>query len=345
MTYDVIVVGAGPAGLSAALFAAKEGQSVLLIETKENITRYTRPCCSMWILEPGFHNEAWTFQDQKIFFHRNDFSIPYTGGTVDLHRSVRISPSGATMVMGKKLMPIGKVIDKECLLENLFNAIEKEKVEIRPRTTCIGIEETNDGVRAHVRHGDSTEWVSGRYLLAADGVDSKVVESMGLNAARKQLIRTQVLYYYFADVKTPYTDSWTQFIGDGFNGVSGSMLHKPDRDGNTDIYEIGAHPPLGSGIGHKESLDRLLSHPILKEWLADARVIKKMGCKWTCWTPIAEPASGRVIILSDAASFQEVENQGAVMCGFRAVKAIIAQENGENGFKDYNRFWQKSFEF
>ena len=343
--YDIIIAGAGPAGLTAAMTAATEGFSVLLVDTKENITRHTRPCCSMWLLEPGFHNEGWTFSDGKIFFHRNDFFIPYSGGIIDLFRSVRISSQGHSLVMGKKLSPIAKVIDKHQLLKGLFNNVEKLKVEIRPKTTCLYIEENEKGIRAKLRHKGSEEWVRGNYFLAADGVDSRVVHSMGLNKTRKMLIRTSVLNYYFADVQTPYPDAWVQLIGNGFNGVSGTLLRKPDCNDAENIYEIGVIPPAGKNIGFKDGMDRLLSHPLLKTWLSEARLIQKKGCRWTCWTPIATPARGRVIILGDAAAFQEVENQGAIMCGFNAAKAVSAMERGQDGCTTYNQFWQESFEF
>jgi digeranylgeranylglycerophospholipid reductase len=343
--YDIIVVGGGPGGLTAAMTAAAEGFSVILVDTKLNITRQTRPCCSMWILEPGFHNEAWTFKDEKIYFHRNDFSIPYSGEIVDLQRSVRISSQGRTMVMGKRLMPIAKVIDKHSLLSGLMDEAEKAGVQIRKKTTCLGIEESERGVKARLRHNGSEEWAHGKYLFAADGVDSKVVQSMGLNAKRKLIMQMPVLEHYFADVKTPYPDSWVQFLGDGFNGVSGHLLHKPDQDGHKDIYEVNVVPPVGSGITLKDGMQRLLAHPILKELLSGAYLIKKMGCKWTCWSPIAGPAQNRVILVGDSASFQETENQGAVMCGFRAAKAVEAEERGEKGFEEYNKFWQEYFEF
>ena len=345
MSYDVIIAGAGPSGLTAAMTAAREGLSVLLVETKEHITRQTRPCCSMWLLEPGFHDEGWTFKDSTICFHRNDFSVPYTGGIVDLYRSVRLSAGGHALVMGKKLTPIGKVINKHQLLEDLIENVEKGRVTIRSRTTCLGVDESPTGVRVLLRHQGHEEWVKGNYLLAADGVDSRIVESMGLNKKRKVIIRTPIMHYYFADVHIPYEDAWVQLTGDGFNGVSGTMLHKPDSNGDRDVYEIGAVPPAKSGMGVKEALERLISHPMVKEWLHGARLIKKTGCRWTLWTPIAEPARGRVIIVGDAASFQEVENQGAIMCGFQAARAVAAAAKGEEGFNRYNTFWQKSFEF
>jgi flavin-dependent dehydrogenase len=247
--------------------------------------------------------------------------------------------------MGKKLLPIAKVIDKQRLLEGLLNETEKAGVEIRPKTTCLGIDENAKNVKAKLRHKGSEEWVVGKYFIAADGVDSKIVQCMGLNQTRKIIIRTPIMHYHYAGVKPPYTDAWVQLIGDGFNGVSGTLLHKPDHNGYKDIYEIGVVPPPKVGIGLKESMDRLLSHPMLQEWLSGAQLIKKMGCQWTLWTPISAPAQGRVIIVGDAASFQEVENQGAIMCGYRAAKAFVAVESGEDGFRQYNEFWQKSFEF
>ena len=98
-------------------------------------------------------------------------------------------------------------------------------------------------------------------------------------------------------------------------------------------------------MGVKEAITRLTSHPVVKELLSGSRLIKRMGCRWTLWDPIPEPAQGRVIIIGDAASFQEVENQGAIMCGFQAAQAVVESEKGENGFGRYNSFWQKSFEF
>jgi flavin-dependent dehydrogenase len=200
-------------------------------------------------------------------------------------------------------------------------------------------------VKALLRHRGSHEWVAADYLFAADGVDSQVVESLGLNDSRKLIMRTPLLEYYYADVQTSYSDSWIQFVGDGFNGVSGYMLHKPDYDGYNNVYEVSALPPIGSDLSCNAAMQNFLEHRIIKELLSGARLIKKMGCKWSIWSPIEAPARDRVILLGDAASFQEAENQGAIMCGYRAARAVIDVKNGTDGFSHYNRFWEESFEF
>jgi flavin-dependent dehydrogenase len=342
---DVIVVGAGPAGLMAAKTAAEEGLKVALLDTKEHISRYTRPCCSMWILEPGFHHEGWSFAGDRIYFLRNDFSITYQGTFTDLYRSVRISPAGHTLIMGKRNQPIAKVIDKQKLLEGLLHEVDQLGVDIRPRTTALEAREEGDQVQVKIRHHHSQEWLSGTWLLAADGVNSRITESLGFNKNRKVLIRTQVIHYVYANVKSPYPDAWIQCMGYGFNGVCGAMIRKPDYDDFTQIYEVFARPPMETTMPLGESIRRLISAPQVKDWFKDAKLIRTMGCLWTCWEPIKEPARGRTILVGDAPSFQEAEIQGALMCGFRAGKAIKMEAQDEPGIEHYNRFWQDHFEF
>ena len=206
MVPDVIIAGAGPAGLMAAKTALADGLSVVLLETKKNIARYTRPCCSMWILEPGFHSEGWSFQDDKILFHRNDFAVSYKGGWVDLYRSTRFSPSGNRIVMGKRNLPIARVINKQVLCEGLLEECSNAGADIRPSCTAIEVREETDHVRVKARHHGGHDWIKGKWLIAADGVSSLIAENLGFNKGRKKLAQTRVIHYHYAGVESPYAD-------------------------------------------------------------------------------------------------------------------------------------------
>ena len=41
----------------------------------------------------------------------------------------------------------------------------------------------------------------------------------------------------------------------------------------------------------------------------------------------------------------EVENQGALMCGYQGSNALIKGLEGKNGIEDYVKWWKRSFEF
>src|SRR4030066_1493138 len=100
MDTDIIIVGGGPSGLMAAKTSAESGLKVILIDLKKEIPSYIRPCCSMWMTEPGYHNENYHFEKNSILFEKNNFSVNYKGNFEDLHRSVRISAKGHTVIMG-----------------------------------------------------------------------------------------------------------------------------------------------------------------------------------------------------------------------------------------------------
>ena len=56
-------------------------------------------------------------------------------------------------------------------------------------------------------------------------------------------------------------------------------------------------------------------------------------------------ARGRVIIVGDAASFQEVENQGPSCVVSRQPELLERRQRVKRDLTGSNTFWQKSFEF
>ena len=96
--FDVTIIGAGPAGISAAIIAAREGLRVALIERKTRISSVSRSCCSSLIIEPDTHGEQVTLLDGNICFKTAGFSVPYNGPSVPLVQAIRFSPGGNKLV-------------------------------------------------------------------------------------------------------------------------------------------------------------------------------------------------------------------------------------------------------
>ena len=344
---DVVVVGAGPSGLMASWKLAEKGFKVILLETKKTAYRYKRPCCAMVILEPGFHSETVKTGPGKIMFENTGLEIPYKGEFNNLNRSIKFSPSGYKfLVKSKTGYPLARTISKEALLKTFYDKALEAGVEIREGESGIGAECRDESVEIRVRKEEKTYKINASYAVAADGVNSAVLESLGLNKGRKFYFKTQVIAYHFEDVDCPYPDAFMDFRGTSFCASSGGvwLTPKPNKSGKLE-YEVSFAFDSSKGEKGKKLLDSFLARNYIKPWFKNARLTTVNGCVWTLRAPIKDSVFKRVLIAGDAGAFQEVENQGAIMCGYRAAEAISLENQGKNGFDGYRKFWINSFEF
>jgi len=215
--YDVIVVGAGPAGLTAALTAAKDGLNVLLIEKKKNVSSIGRTCVSGLVTEPDCHSETVTTEGDRIIFHRSDFTIRYSGQWKNLRGFYLISPAGYRVRMEREETYVSKILNKEVLIENLLEDALQNGVLLKKGTEVIEAENTGDEVTVTVRENDEKKEIKGRFMIAADGVNSRIVESLGLNKERKLFGTTTVCSYILEGVESPYPDT-VQLSGERSGG-------------------------------------------------------------------------------------------------------------------------------
>jgi hypothetical protein len=74
-----------------------------------------------------------------------------------------------------------------------------------------------------------------------------------------------------------------------------------------------------------------------------------MSAICSCYDPIEEPFKDNVLVISDAASTQEIENIGALMCGWKAGSTVSAAVRERNlklrpqAMSQYINWWKESF--
>ena len=217
MKYDVIVIGGGPGGLMAAKTAAEDGLKVLLVERKRDITKVNRACLqtfqldhisTSWENEEGARGEDVYLEPVSVeIFKKNcrfnfparGFSVEYDGALLPYYNRIDLSPSGYHIY---KYPTNDKIwafyFKKEALLAGLLSSAQKAGAEIMPETIGMGAENTLDGVRVRVRGKSGEQTLETRTAIAADGVSSNIVDSLGFNKDRR--------------VMTP----WIKFLGYGF---------------------------------------------------------------------------------------------------------------------------------
>ena len=337
--YDIVVIGAGPGGLMAAKTAQQEGLKVLLVEKKKEIARVRRTCAEGLITRPNCDGETVTVEGEKIIFHINDFSIKYRGPWVELKHVLHISPNGSMVIIEREETPVARIFNKEILLEGLLSDVEKSGCEIENETMGIKAENTDEGVMVTLQHKGKQREVQSRVAIAADGVNSRIVQSLGLNKERKFYGTPGLAAYILEGVKTPFPNAFIMFQGKAYSGgqIGYFMPKAPRKTGDPPLFEL-------TGFS-EESLRTFMTEGKYSSWFNEARVVRKTSAVLNFYTPILEPAAGNVMIVGDAASFIEVYVQGAIMYGFRAAKAAAKELKEGNGIEDYVRYWKDSYEY
>jgi len=354
MKYDLIVCGAGPGGLMAAKTAAEDGLKVRLIERKKDITEINRTCCQIFYIayKGATKSGIYCFREPvnlEIGKEKNRFIFPTLGFAVDYRGPIRpyyqyphLSPSGYIIDRYPKHndKPITFFFQKEAFLSGLLSEAEKAGVDIVTETMALGAENTPDGVRVTVQTRSGEQTLEARKAIAADGVESSIVDGLGLNQDRQVLSpRLKGVGYVMEGVETNLPAS--------FLLVSVPSLN---RHANILIYTLAEGQVMISTATLGEAspgtaLDEFIKLPRYAPWFKNARLLRKTAYGNFIRTPVKEPVAGNVLIAGDAGATIETLIQGAVACGYLGVKAIEKELNGQNGYQEYIDWWQQAFEF
>ena len=350
--YDLIVVGGGPGGLMAAKKAAEDGLKVVLIERKKNIPEIHRYCGQICYLrklsssKAGLHGDGYvepvsveiTDRSYRFNFPAVGFSLDYNGPIKPYLNWIEISPSGYRIWRRRDTI-WGFFYDKEAFLAGLLDSAQKAGAEILPETIGMAAENTPTGVKVLTRGRKGEQTLEARKAIAADGVSSNIVDSLGMNEKRRSLgPSAKLVCYELEGVETglpPF--SWVAPCIPSINRLMVIFMG------------LAAGDKMALGSGSEEVLQKFMKHPKFAHWFRNARLVKKVaaagGGKYGILTPIREPVEGNVVIVGDAGAPTETWIQGALASAFMAVNAIEKELDGKKGYPEYIQWWQKAFYF
>jgi digeranylgeranylglycerophospholipid reductase len=161
MNFDVIVVGAGPAGSAAARECAQRGLSTLFIEEHGTIG-YPVQCA-------GLLSTA-AFDECRIASERSVLN-KVTGARV-------ISGAGTELLIDAKVTK-AVVVDRGTLDHEMAEAAANAGVEFRLKTSVYDVR----GTTAYTRGVNGPEEIVFKILIAADGPRSTIARLLGMQRA------------------------------------------------------------------------------------------------------------------------------------------------------------------
>jgi flavin-dependent dehydrogenase len=153
--------------------------------------------------------------------------------------------------------------------------------------------------------------------------------------------RFKVVQYVMEGVHNPYPNSWVQFYGRSLSPFA--PLHFLQTVHGEGLQKLGAIRPAPGRP--EDDLTAFMTRGPYAAWFREARTVYKMGVTVKAFMPLERPVLGNFLAIGDAAAFAEVENQGALMCGYHAGQAMVKELDGKAGIDEYVRWWKSSFEF
>jgi geranylgeranyl reductase family protein len=325
MDYDVVVVGAGPAGCLAAKYAAKNGAKTLIIEEHASIgspvqcagllsTSAIREC--EVVLDSGFH--------------------PITGAFVYAPDRRRIRISGGEI----KAYVVDRRIFDRTLAENAI----RSGADILMRTRAVGIDIGSGAYgrrrTLHVAIEGEPDVIEADVVIGADGVQSRIARWAGLDTPDTVLSGAQVSTVYDFD-DPEFVEIFTGSCAPGFFAWA-IPYHGSAR--------IGLAVRPGSGVEHESAwahLKRLIAeHPVVSEKCDPGISGIALG-----GIPISVPqqtAADGVLIVGDAAGQVKPTSGGGVypgavcakIAGKIAADTVMEGDTSVRRLSEYDKLWR-----
>ncbi|MEM2933449.1 MAG: NAD(P)/FAD-dependent oxidoreductase [Methanocellales archaeon] len=323
--YDVIVVGAGPAGSTAAKTAAELGLNVLLIEKRQEIGTPVR--CAEGT-------------GKKSLMKFIELDPKWIAARL---KGARIYSPNGTMVKIDGNEEIGLILERKIFDRELAKLAARAGAQVQVKTRATGVLMENGFVRGITASQLNKEFkIKSKVVIAADGVESQVARWAGVDTAVKLKDIESCAQFLIADIDID--EEYADFYVGNRIAPSGYLwvFPKGEREAN-----------VGVGILASKSSD-LRAIDYLKNFAAkkfpNGKIIEMVLGGVPVSGPIKRAIANGLIIAGDAARQADPITGGGIVnamyagkiAGEVAARAVEEENYSSEVLREYEDRWRAS---
>ena len=331
-SYDVIIVGAGPAGSTAALCAVRNGASVLLLDKKREIGNPIQ--CA------GFLPDASEVQALLPDAELPDFLKKYPDSCVLQHiKTQRIIPPNCSV---KEFSVRGAVLDRRRYDQFLAEQAAKAGAELMIKTRVTKVE----GTTVETSGIFGKHMIKAKAVIGADGPNSLIAKSKGLSWKPESKETSVAIEYQVRNIDID-PDALEMYFGKDFVPGGYAWIFPEGKDRAN--VGIGIRSGMAEkGVSAKEYLSHFMkNHPLAGPKLKNGIVMNVIAGIIPVNGAPERTATEDSLIVGDAAGHIIATNGGgippAMIAGKVAGETAAEFAAGQCKLEDYDRRWRRQF--
>jgi digeranylgeranylglycerophospholipid reductase len=323
--YDLIVVGAGPAGSMAAWQAAQRGIKVLLLEKDREVGTPVR--CAEGVARKEL---------ERLVGH----PAPSRWVATEIRNFRLFAPDGTPVYVN--IDETGYVLNRKIFDYDLALQAVTAGARLATSAEVVNVIKTNGAVQGvHVKFSDHLLEVKSPIVIAADGVESRVARWAGIDSTIKLGDMETCVQYTLGGIKIDPDTCDFYFSRDFAPGGYAWVFPKGENTAN-----------VGLGISgyfsrYKNPEDYL--NIFLQRYFSKASILAKTVGGVPVDRTMKEIVSDGFMIVGDAAHQANPISGGGIvsamvagqLAGEVAAKAVLMKKTGKKDLMPYAREWQK----
>jgi len=229
----------------------------------------------------------------------------------------------------------GICLSKGRLLQGILDDAKANGVEFLPNTNVTDVKTIEAGAVVTA----AGEEYEGRFVVAADGVNSRIVRLMGLNKDRRFLGTFRNQTWLMEGVKIPDPEGLSFIIT--MDGIFSTLPLAEEGCFHLSTFTYDPNVDMEALLQRFTKED-----PVYSSWFKNAKRLERgESCVVNVWQAMEKPYKDHVILVGDACWSQEFSNAASLCAGYKLghslTKAFHDEKFEEEGLTQYFDWYTK----